>query len=201
MYRNFFKNLIDIAVALSILILLSPVIIIISILVYYINGKPVLFRQKRPGKNAVIFTLYKFRTMTDKKDKSGYLLPDNERLTKFGLFLRRTSLDELPQIFNIIKGDLSLVGPRPLLKEYLLLYNNEQKKRHNVKPGMTGLAQINGRNSISWKQKFEFDVWYVEHLTFKLDLKILFLTFLKVLKQDGINKDGHVTTVAFNGMN
>ncbi len=162
------------------------------------NGKP-FFLQQRPGKNEKIFTVIKFKTMNDKKDENGNLLPDEERLTTIGKFIRKTSLDEIPQLLNVIKGDMSLVGPRPLLVEYLPLYNEFEKRRHEVKPGITGWAQVNGRNAISWQQKFEYDVWYVDHLSFGLDMKILFMTFVKVFKSEGINAAGSATMEKFKG--
>ena len=162
-------------------------------------GKPVIFKQKRPGLNEKIFEIYKFRTMTNQKDKNGNLLPDEERLKGVGKIIRSLSLDELPQLFNVLKGDMSFIGPRPLLIEYLPLYNKEQKKRHTVLPGITGLAQVNGRNAISWKKKFEYDVEYVEKLSFLLDLKIILLTIKKVLIKEGITKEGHVSTEKFKG--
>ncbi|MEH6554254.1 sugar transferase, partial [Pseudoalteromonas tetraodonis] len=164
-------------------------------------GKPILFTQNRPGLNGDIFQMMKFRTMLDAKDKQGNLLPDDQRMTKFGSFLRSTSLDELPGLFNVLKGDMSLVGPRPLLVQYLPLYNKEQARRHNVRPGITGWAQVNGRNAISWEQKFELDVWYVDNQSIWLDLKILLLTVKKVFIRDGINADGHVTIEPFKGSN
>ncbi|WCC42841.1 sugar transferase [Tenacibaculum finnmarkense] len=201
MYKNIFKRIIDFIIALVGLICLSPIFIIVLILLaFYNNGKPFFF-QKRPGKNQEIFKVIKFKTMNDKKDSDGNLLADAERLTKFGNFVRKTSLDEIPQLLNVLKGDMSLIGPRPLLIEYLPLYSNEQQRRHDVKPGITGLAQINGRNAISWKKKFEYDVQYVDNISFISDVKIFFKTFLKVFKSEGINKEGEVTTTAFNGKN
>ncbi|MCG8734313.1 sugar transferase [Tenacibaculum finnmarkense] len=201
MYKNIFKRIIDFIIALVALICLSPIFIIVLILLaFYNNGKPFFF-QKRPGKNQEIFKVIKFKTMNDKKDSDGNLLADAERLTKFGNFVRKTSLDEIPQLLNVLKGDMSLIGPRPLLIEYLPLYSNEQQRRHDVKPGITGLAQINGRNAISWKKKFEYDVQYVDNISFISDVKIFFKTFLKVFKSEGINKEGEVTTTAFNGKN
>ncbi|WP_275316861.1 sugar transferase [Tenacibaculum bernardetii] len=201
MYKNIFKRIIDFIIALVALICLSPIFIIVLILLaFYNNGKPFFF-QKRPGKNQEIFKVIKFKTMNDKKDSDGNLLADAERLTKFGNFVRKRSLDELPQLLNVLKGDMSLIGPRPLLIEYLPLYSNEQQRRHDVKPGITGLAQINGRNAISWKKKFEYDVQYVDNISFISDVKIFFKTFLKVFKSEGINKEGEVTTTAFNGKN
>ncbi|MCG8761065.1 sugar transferase, partial [Tenacibaculum finnmarkense] len=173
-------------------------IIVLLLLSIYNNGKPFFF-QKRPGKNQEIFKVIKFKTMNDKKDSDGNLLADAERLTKFGNFVRKTSLDEIPQLLNVLKGDMSLIGPRPLLIEYLPLYSNEQQRRHDVKPGITGLAQINGRNAISWQKKFEYDVQYVDHISFISDVKIFFKTFLKVFKSEGINKEGEVTTTKFLG--
>ncbi|MBE7648462.1 sugar transferase [Tenacibaculum finnmarkense] len=201
MYKNIFKRIIDFIIALVGLICLSPIFIIVLLLLsIYNNGKPFFF-QKRPGKNQEIFKVIKFKTMNDKKDSDGNLLADAERLTKFGNFVRKTSLDEIPQLLNVLKGDMSLIGPRPLLIEYLPLYSNEQQRRHDVKPGITGLAQINGRNAISWKKKFEYDVQYVDNISFISDVKIFFKTFLKVFKSEGINKEGEVTTTAFNGKN
>jgi undecaprenyl phosphate N,N'-diacetylbacillosamine 1-phosphate transferase len=162
-------------------------------------GKPVLFRQKRPGKDGKVFEIYKFRTMTDERDEKGALLPDEERLSGIGKLMRSTSLDELPQLFNVLKGDMSFVGPRPLLVEYLPLYNEREQKRHHVKPGITGWAQVNGRNAISWEEKFEYDVWYVEHRSFWLDMKILWLTFLKVVKRSDISSDRSITMGKFKG--
>ncbi|MBE7646445.1 sugar transferase [Tenacibaculum finnmarkense] len=199
MYKNIFKRIIDFIIALVALICLSPIFIIVLLLLsIYNNGKPFFF-QKRPGKNQEIFKVIKFKTMNDKKDSDGNLLADAERLTKFGNFVRKTSLDEIPQLLNVLKGDMSLIGPRPLLIEYLPLYSNEQQRRHDVKPGITGLAQINGRNAISWKKKFEYDVQYVDHISFISDVKIFFKTFLKVFKSEGINKEGEVTTTKFLG--
>jgi len=198
-YERFFKRLFDFVLALIGLIVLSPVLLIVAILVRVKLGKPILFKQKRPGLNEKIFTLYKFRTMTDKRDENGNLLPDSERLTKFGKFLRSTSLDELPELFNILKGDMSFVGPRPLLVEYLQLYNQVQRRRHEVRPGLTGLAQINGRNAISWEEKFKIDIQYVDNLTFLKDIKILFLTVIKVLKREGISSENSVTMERFTG--
>lgn len=199
MYRLFFKRLLDIVISLIALILLSPVLLIVAILVRVKLGSPIIFKQKRPGKNNKIFSMCKFRTMTDEKDRDGNLLSDEIRLTKFGKMLRSTSLDELPELWNILKGDMSIVGPRPLLVEYLSLYNEEQMKRHNVRPGLTGWAQINGRNAISWNEKFKLDVEYVENLSFTVDIKIFFLTIKKVVFKDGISAEGSVTTEKFTG--
>ena len=180
---------------------LSPVFVLVTIGLFFANdGKPFFF-QLRPGKNGKIFKIIKFKTMTDKKDENGNLLPDADRLTKIGSFVRKTSLDEIPQLLNVIKGDMSLVGPRPLLPKYLELYNDFQRRRNEVKPGITGWAQVNGRNSISWEKKFEYDVWYVDNVSFLLDIKILILTVLKVVKSEGINEQGQATSNEFKGNN
>jgi sugar transferase EpsL len=189
----------DFIVSLIAIIVLSPVILITAVLVRYKLGSPVILKHKRPGLHGKPFYLYKFRTMTDERDENGELLPDHMRLTSFGQLLRKFSLDELPQLFNVLKGDISLVGPRPLLMEYLELYTPEQARRHEVKPGITGWAQVNGRNAISWEEKFKLDVWYVDNRSFWLDLKILFLTVIKVFKSEGINHAGHVTMEKFTG--
>ncbi|PGW34054.1 sugar transferase [Bacillus cereus] len=193
------KRLFDLFVSLSLLVFLLPLIMIVAVLVRIKLGSPIIFKQQRPGLHGVPFFLYKFRTMTDEKDSEGNALPDDVRFTRFGGLLRKYSLDELPQLFNVIKGDLSLVGPRPLLMEYLELYTEEQAKRHNVRPGITGWAQVNGRNAISWEEKFDFDVCYAKKRTFWLDMKILLLTVKKVFKSEGINQVGHVTVEKFNG--
>jgi lipopolysaccharide/colanic/teichoic acid biosynthesis glycosyltransferase len=193
------KRLFDFIVALCALLSLLLVVIIVSILIRIKLGSPILFTQERPGLNGKVFKMMKFRTMLDGKDKDGNLLPDDQRMTKFGAFLRSTSLDELPGLFNVLKGDMSLVGPRPLLVQYLPLYNKEQARRHNVRPGITGWAQVNGRNAISWDKKFELDVWYVDNQSFLLDLKILFLTVKKVFVREGMSADGHVTIEPFKG--
>lgn len=199
MYKTFFKSFIDCVAASFGLLILSPIFLMVTMGLYFANnGKPFFF-QLRPGFNGTIFKIVKFKTMNDKKDTEGNLLSDAQRLTKIGRFVRKTSLDELPQLINVIKGEMSLIGPRPLLPEYLPLYDANQTRRHEVKPGITGWAQVNGRNAISWKQKFEYDVWYVEHLSFRLDIKILFLTLKKVFVGDGINSEGQVTTEAFKG--
>ncbi len=195
------KLLFDKLLALFLIILFLPIYIVVSLLILWKMGKPILFRQKRPGLHEKIFGIYKFRTMTNEMDEQGNLLPDEKRLVGVGKFIRSTSLDELPQLFNVLKGEMSFVGPRPLLIEYLDLYNDEQKKRHNVKPGITGWAQVNGRNAISWKQKFEYDIWYVEHQSFLLDMKILWLTFLKVVKRSDISSQSSVTMEKFTGGN
>ncbi|MGK2237295.1 MAG: lipopolysaccharide/colanic/teichoic acid biosynthesis glycosyltransferase [Pseudomonadota bacterium] len=195
------KRLFDFLVALFTLFILLPVIIVIAVLIRFKLGSPILFTQDRPGLNGKIFKMMKFRTMLDAKDKQGNLLPDDERMTPFGAFLRSTSLDELPGLFNVLKGDMSLVGPRPLLVQYLPLYSTEQARRHYVRPGITGWAQVNGRNAISWDQKFKFDVWYVDNQSFLLDFKILLLTVKKVFVREGISADGHVTIEPFKGSN
>lgn len=201
MYKNFFKRFIDFFAALIGLILLSPIFIIVTVGLYIANeGKPFFF-QLRPGMNERIFKIIKFKTMNDKKDANGDLLQDADRLTGIGGFVRKTSLDEIPQLINVLKGDMALIGPRPLLPQYLPLYNLEQKRRHNVRPGITGWAQVNGRNAISWKRKFELDVWYVEHASFLLDIKIFFLTIKKVFVREGISQEGQATMEVFNGNN
>lgn len=198
-YHFFFKRVIDFIFAFMALILLSPLIFIIFFILFINNKGKVFFFQKRPGKNEKIFEVIKFKTMTDKKDKQGNLLSDAQRLTKMGTFIRKTSLDEIPQLLNVLKGDMSLIGPRPLLPEYLSLYDITQKKRHNVKPGITGWAQVNGRNAISWAKKFEYDIWYIENLSFILDMKILFQTVIKVVKSEDINTENQATTKKFEG--
>jgi undecaprenyl phosphate N,N'-diacetylbacillosamine 1-phosphate transferase len=198
-YRRFIKRPMDIILSFMAIIFLSPVFIIIAILVKLKLGSPVLFKQKRPGLNEKIFTMNKFRTMTDKKDENGILLSDCDRLTKFGRVLRSTSLDELPELFNILKGDMSIVGPRPLLVQYLPLYNEQQKRRHDVRPGLTGLAQVNGRNSISWEGRFNLDVEYVDNVSFIEDWKIILLTIRKVFVREGINSETAVTMEYFRG--
>ena len=199
MYRFFFKSLFYFLAAFIGLLLLSPIFLLTTIaLAIANNGKP-FFVQKRPGKNGRIFSIIKFKTMNDNKDEQGNLLTDAERLTAVGKFVRKTSLDEIPQLINVLKGDMSLIGPRPLLPEYLPLYNQTQKRRHEVKPGITGWAQVNGRNAISWEDKFNYDVWYVNHCGFLLDMKILFLTFKKVFVREGISAQGHATMDFFRG--
>ena len=199
LYRRFFKRLIDFGVSLFALIILFPLLLAVAAVLFFANdGKPFFF-QLRPGKGGRIFRLVKFKTMNDRKDKNGELLPDEVRLTKMGRFVRKTSLDELPQLINVVKGDMSLIGPRPLLVEYLPLYNEEQKRRHEVKPGITGWAQVNGRNAISWPQKFAYDVWYVNNLSFKLDVLIVIKTFQKVFKAEGINSATYATMEKFSG--
>lgn len=199
MYRLFFKRLIDILLSLLALIVLSPVLVVVALLVRIKLGGPVLFSQNRPGKDEKIFKMYKFRTMTDERDSNGELLPDNIRLTKFGKLLRSTSLDELPELWNILKGDMSIVGPRPLLVQYLPLYNEDQKRRHNVRPGLTGLAQVSGRNAISWEEKFQLDIKYIEKLSFFIDCKCIALTIKKVFLKEGISSNSSQTMEVFLG--
>lgn len=201
MYQKYFKRPLDFIMALIGLIVLSPLMLVIAILVRIKLGSPVIFKQPRPGLNEKIFTLYKFRTMTDERDEKGELLPDEVRLTPFGKWLRSTSLDELPELWNILKGDMSFVGPRPLLVEYLPLYNEQQRRRHAVRPGLTGLAQVNGRNSITWEEKFFWDVEYVGRVSLVGDLTIIGKTFLAVWKRKGINSDGCATMEAFRPTN
>lgn len=199
MYKNYIKRIIDFSAALVGLLLLSPVFILVTIGLFFANqGKPFFF-QSRPGKGERIFRIIKFKTMNDKKDANGNLLPDADRLTPVGSFVRKTSLDEIPQLINVLKGDMSLIGPRPLLVQYLPLYNEIQKRRHEVRPGITGWAQVNGRNAISWLRKFEYDVWYVDHISFLLDMKILFLTLKKVFIREGISQQGQATAAEFRG--
>ena len=194
-YSKYLKYLFD----FIIIIILLPIVIVFVFCVMLINKSPVFFTQQRPGLRGKPFTIYKFRTMSDERDAGGNLLPDEQRLTRFGEFLRKTSLDELPELFNVLKGDMSLVGPRPLLMEYLPLYSEEQMRRHKVKPGITGWAQVNGRNTLSWEDKFKMDVWYVDHLSFRLDIRILLITLWKVIKREGISQDGHATAEKFRG--
>lgn len=200
-YRNYIKRPMDFLLSLLAIIVFLPILLIVALLVKVKLGSPVIFKQKRPGLNEKIFTLYKFRTMADKRDKNGELLPDSLRLTKFGRFLRSTSLDELPELWNIIRGDMAVVGPRPLLVQYLPLYNEHQKRRHDVRPGLSGWAQVNGRNAISWEDKFNLDLEYVDNVRFLLDCKIIFLTIKKVFVKEGINQEGEVTMECFTGNN
>ena len=201
MYKHFLKKILDFFIAFTALLVLSPLLIPITVLLALANnGKPFFF-QKRPGKNGHIFNIIKFKTMTDEKDENEDLLPDEKRLTAVGKFVRKTSIDEIPQLINVLKGNMSLIGPRPLLPQYLPLYSERQRKRHNVKPGITGWAQVNGRNAISWTKKFEYDVWYVENLSFELDMKIIIRTIKKVVISEGINTANMATTEAFNGKN
>ena len=199
LYRLYFKRPMDFLLSLLAIIILSPVFILTGILVRTKLGSPILFKQNRPGLDEKIFTMYKFRTMTDQKDEKGELLPDHIRLTKFGKMLRATSLDELPELFNILKGDMSIIGPRPLLVQYLPLYNDHQQRRHEVRPGLSGYAQVNGRNSISWEDKFDLDVQYVDNVTFIDDVKIIMLTIKKVFVKDGISSASSVTMEVFTG--
>jgi sugar transferase EpsL len=198
-YKQSGKRLLDLISSFASLMLLSPFIIVIGLLIYQRIGFPVIFKQVRPGLNEKPFSIFKFRTMTNEHDANGGLLPDCDRLTRFGKFLRSISVDELPELFNVLKGEMSIVGPRPLLMQYLDLYTTEQARRHNVKPGLTGWAQVNGRNAISWEEKFKLDVWYVDNISFLLDLKIIFLTIWKIIIREGINKEGHATMEAFVG--
>lgn len=196
---HFIKRLLDVLASLMGLLILAPFLLIISLAIFIKMGKPILFTQRRPGKNNRIFTFYKFRTMTSERDNNGNLLPDEKRLTALGQFLRKTSLDELPQLWNVLKGDISFVGPRPLLVAYLDRYTPEQARRHEVRPGITGWAQVNGRNTLSWEEKFKLDVWYVDHWSLWLDLQILALTAIKVIKREGISHADHATMSEFKG--
>jgi lipopolysaccharide/colanic/teichoic acid biosynthesis glycosyltransferase len=198
-YRKFLKPFLDFIIALAGFIILLPVFLIIAVLLIFANNGEPFFFQLRPGLHGRIFKVIKFKTMNDRKDKNGNLLPDDKRLTAIGAFIRKTSLDEIPQLLNVIKGDMSLIGPRPLLTEYLPLYDKVQKRRHEAKPGITGWAQVNGRNTISWRKKFEYDVWYVDHVSFLLDVKILFLTVKKVFKSEGISSATAATMERFSG--
>ena len=199
MYRRVVKRVFDIFCSVCGLLILSPVLLTTSVLVRAKLGSPVFFRQERPGKAGKVFRLYKFRTMTDKKDEKGNLLPDGERLNRFGRALRAASLDEIPELWNILKGNMSLIGPRPLLVQYLPLYSAEQMRRHNVRPGLTGYAQVNGRNAISWQEKFAFDCWYVDNLSFRVDVRIFFMTLLMVVKRSGVNSSTSDTMEPFTG--
>lgn len=202
MYKNFFKRFFDFWIALIALICISPILIVVTIWLHFANkGAGAFFFQERPGWHGKIFKVIKFKTMTDERDENGALLPDEQRLTKVGKFVRSTSIDELPQFINVLKGDMALIGPRPLLVQYLPLYSKEQARRHEVRPGISGWAQVHGRNTISWKQKFEYDVWYVDHLTLWTDLKIIFLTLKKVLIREGINSNNNATMEDFDGTN
>lgn len=201
MYKNYVKRIIDIFLSFLALIFLCPIFVVVTVGLFFANqGKPFFF-QSRPGLNEKIFKIIKFKTMNDRKDVDGNLLPDADRLTPVGAFVRKTSLDEIPQLINVLKGDMAIIGPRPLLPQYLPLYNEEQKRRHQVRPGITGWAQVNGRNAISWSRKFELDVWYVDHLAFLLDMKIFFMTIKKVFVREGISQDGQATMEIFNGNN
>lgn len=202
MYKNGVKRALDFCIVLLVLLIIWPVFLLITIWLHFANrGAGVFFTQERPGKNRKIFKVIKFKTMTDERDANGNLLPDAERLTKVGRFVRSTSIDELPQLINVLKGDMALIGPRPLLPQYLPLYSKEQARRHEVRPGITGWAQVNGRNAISWTKKFELDVWYVDHCSFLLDIKIVFLTIKKVFIREGISQEGQATMEYFNGNN
>ena len=200
MYKSFIKRMLDLLVSLSLIIVLAPVILLVALLLKCVLGA-VLFRQERPGLNERIFILYKFKTMSDERDENGNLLPDEFRLKPFGKVIRSLSLDELPQLFNVLKGDMSLIGPRPLLVKYLPLYNEAQKHRHDVRPGITGWAQVNGRNDISWEKKFELDLFYVKNCSFALDAKIALMTMVRVFQRSGISKSGNATSDEFNGKN
>jgi undecaprenyl phosphate N,N'-diacetylbacillosamine 1-phosphate transferase len=199
-YKIYLKRIFDLFIAVMVIVLLCPVVFVITFLIFIKNkGAGVFFTQVRPGKNSKVFKIIKFKTMSDQRDAQGNLLHDKYRITKVGKFIRATSMDELPQLINVLKGDMSLIGPRPLLPKYLPLYNKRQARRHDVKPGITGWTQVNGRNSISWKEKFELDVWYVENISLSLDLKILWMTFLKVLRREGISANDSVSGVPFTG--
>ena len=199
LYRLYGKRFSDLLFSSLVLIFVSPLILILGVLIRYFLGTPVLFRQQRPGLHGKPFTLYKFRTMTDARDEMGNLLSDENRLTPFGQFLRSTSLDELPELWNVIMGDMSLVGPRPLLMRYLSRYTPEQMRRHDVRPGITGWAQVNGRNALTWEEKFKLDIWYVDNLSFWLDIRIIFMTLWKILKREGVSQPGHATMEEFYG--
>ena len=202
MYKHIIKRLLDFTIVFCALLILWPILLLITIWLHFANkGAGAFFFQERPGKDERIFKVIKFKTMTDERDENGKLLPDAVRLTKVGRFVRSTSIDELPQLINVLKGDMALIGPRPLMPKYLPLYSPEQRRRHEVRPGITGWAQINGRNNISWTKKFELDVWYVDHCSFALDVKIIFMTIKKVLFREDISKEGEATTVPFNGTN
>lgn len=202
MYKNFFKRILDFIISLLALICFSPILLVVTIWLHFANkGAGAFFLQERPGKDAKFFKIIKFKTMTDERDADGNLLPDAQRLTKVGKFVRSTSIDELPQLINVLKGDMALIGPRPLLVQYLPLYSKEQARRHEVRPGITGWAQCHGRNAISWTEKFKLDVWYVDHVSLKTDINIIFTTIKKVIKRDGISQEGNATMEVFNGKN
>ena len=202
MYKHFFKRFLDFWISLVVLILISPVLIVVTIWLHFANkGAGAFFTQERPGKDGKIFKVIKYKTMTDERDAEGNLLPDEARLTKVGKFVRSTSIDELPQLINVLKGDMALIGPRPLLVQYLPLYSPEQARRHEVRPGISGWAQCHGRNAISWTEKFKLDVWYVDHVSLMTDLKVIWITIMKVLKRADISADGQATMEAFNGGN
>lgn len=202
MYKHFFKRVMDFSIALIVLAIIWPILLVITVWLHFVNkGAGAFFLQERPGKGGKIFKVIKFKSMTDERDADGNLLPDAQRLTKVGRFVRSTSIDELPQLINVLKGDMALIGPRPLRVEYLPLYSKEQARRHEVRPGITGWAQVHGRNAISWSEKFKLDVWYVDHCSFTLDLRIIFLTIKKVLIREGISQEGQATMEVFNGKN
>lgn len=202
MYRLFLKRFFDFCISLVALVVVSPLLVVVTVGLHFANkGTGVFFLQERPGKDAKIFRIIKFKTMTDERDEDGELLPDERRLTKIGKFVRSTSIDELPQLINVLKGEMSLIGPRPLLVQYLPLYSKEQARRHEVRPGITGWAQVHGRNAISWAEKFKLDVWYVDHISLKTDLKVIWITIMKVLKRADINEIGHATMKMFDGTN
>lgn len=202
MYKHFFKRVIDFTIVLVALLIIWPVLLVITVWLHFANkGAGAFFTQERPGKDGKIFKVIKFKSMTDERDANGNLLPDAQRLTKVGSFVRKTSIDELPQLINVLKGDMALIGPRPLLVQYLPLYSKEQARRHEVRPGITGWAQCNGRNAISWTKKFELDVWYVDNCTLWTDIKVIFITIMKVLKRADISQEGQATMEAFNGNN
>lgn len=199
-YRKYVKRALGFSIALVVLIFLSPLLLVVTVWLHFANmGAGAFFLQERPGKDSKVFKIIKFKTMTDQRNAAGELLPDNERLTKVGRFVRSTSIDELPQLLNVLKGDMAIIGPRPLLVEYLPLYSPEQARRHEVRPGITGWAQCHGRNALSWSEKFKLDVWYVDHCNFATDLKIIFLTIKKVIVREGISQDGNATMSAFDG--
>ena len=200
MYKHFFKRFFDFIISLIVLVIISPILLVVTIWLHFANkGAGAFFLQERPGKNAKIFKVIKFKTMTDERDADGKLLPDEKRLTKVGRFVRSTSIDELPQLINVLRGDMALIGPRPLLVDYLPLYSKEQARRHEVRPGISGWAQCHGRNAISWTEKFKYDVWYVDHVSLITDLKVILITIKKVLFRDGISEEGHATMEAFKG--
>ena len=202
MYKKYLKRWLDFVIVLCVLLVIWPILLVIAVWLHFANkGAGAFFTQERPGKDGRIFKVIKFKSMTDERDREGRLLPDAERLTKVGRFIRATSLDELPQLLNVLKGDMALVGPRPLLPEYLPLYSKEQARRHEVRPGITGWAQTHGRNAISWGEKFKLDVWYVDHVSFRMDLKVVFLTVKKVFAREGISQEGQATMERFNGKN
>lgn len=202
MYQHFFKRFFDFWISLIVLVIISPILLVVTVWLHFANkGAGAFFFQERPGKDGKIFKVIKYKTMTDERDAEGNLLPDEARLTKVGKFVRSTSIDELPQLINVLKGDMALIGPRPLLVQYLPLYSPEQARRHEVRPGISGWAQCHGRNAISWTEKFKLDVWYVDHVSLVTDLKVIWITIMKVLKRDGISQEGNATMEAFNGKN